>query len=77
MPGMRGFGIPAIWICHMSTLQRLHCPYCGETIELPIDASAGDQRCIEDCPVCCRPIELQVAVDDGRIEVIARAQDDA
>ena len=76
MPGVRGLRTATIGMGDMSTFQCLHCPYCGEAIDLPIDASAGDQRCIEDCPVCCRPIELQVAVDDGRIEVVARAQDD-
>ena len=60
----------------MSMLERLHCPYCGEAIELPVDASAGDQRCIEDCPVCCRPIELRVSVDGDDVALDARAQDD-
>lgn len=31
------------------------CPYCGESIELLIDASGGDEEYIEDCEVCCRP----------------------
>jgi hypothetical protein len=61
----------------MSTFQRIRCPYCGESVELLVDASTGDQRCIEDCPVCCRPIELQVAIDGDAIDVIARGQDDA
>ena len=59
------------------TLEHLQCPYCGESIALPVDASAGDQRCIEDCPVCCRPIELQVVVDGEAVDVRAHTQDDA
>ncbi len=39
------------------------CPYCGEQFETVADISAGDQDYIEDCPVCCRPIEFQVRVD--------------
>lgn len=35
-----------------------HCPYCGEAISLLIDLSAGSQHYIEDCQVCCRPIEV-------------------
>lgn len=35
---------------------RQHCPYCGEVIELLVDASAGPQRYTEDCEVCCRPM---------------------
>jgi len=40
------------------------CPYCGEPIELLLDASAGEQAYIEDCPVCCRPIGVHVSVDE-------------
>jgi len=39
------------------------CPYCGETILLIIDTSAGSQHYIEDCSVCCRPIQVLVSVD--------------
>jgi hypothetical protein len=52
----------------------IDCPYCGETIELQIDASAGDQDYIEDCQVCCRPINVSVRInDDGDIQVRARS----
>ena len=54
------------------------CPYCGEVIELVIDDSAGSQRYIEDCHVCCRPIVVDVSIDaDGDPVVSARAEDDA
>lgn len=39
------------------------CPYCGETFGVVLDLTAGDQRYIEDCEVCCQPIELDVQVD--------------
>jgi len=46
------------------------CPYCGELIELVIDDSVAEQRYIEDCAVCCRPIEIEVVVDeDAGIQV--------
>ena len=48
---------------HLPTAD-IACPYCGETITLVVDDSAGDQRYIEDCHVCCRPIEVRVSVDD-------------
>ena len=45
---------------------RLRCPYCGERFSMFIDASAGAQETIEDCPVCCRPIEIALTIaDDG------------
>lgn len=36
------------------------CPYCGEVIELLLDTSGGSQHYIEDCPVCCCPIEVRL-----------------
>lgn len=49
------------------------CPYCGERVELMIDASADVQHYVEDCPVCCRPMEISVAID-GAGEVLASAR---
>lgn len=44
----------------------IQCPYCGETIEVLLDCSVEQQQYIEDCQVCCRPIEFSVTVDhDG------------
>lgn len=52
------------------------CPYCGEAIELLIDASAGDQSYVEDCHVCCQPMEVAVTVAvDGGVNVSVRADD--
>ena len=47
------------------------CPTCGEQIVVPIDLTAGRQQSyIEDCPVCCAPNLLRVAVDrDGGVQV--------
>ncbi len=47
------------------TERDIECPYCGERITLLIDASAGSQDYIEDCRVCCRPIEVAVSADGG------------
>ena len=41
----------------LETIQ-IHCPYCGVNLEILIDNSAGDQEYIEDCQVCCSPIEI-------------------
>lgn len=50
----------------MNTLEETYiaCPYCGETIAVLIDASVADQQYIEDCQVCCRPINFIVRVDE-------------
>lgn len=38
----------------------ISCPYCGEPFNTSVDCSAGDQDYIEDCHVCCQPIEFTV-----------------
>ena len=54
------------------------CPYCGEVITLVIDDSAGAQRYIEDCQVCCRPMVVSVSFDtEGDPIVDVSAEDDA
>lgn len=41
------------------------CPYCGESISVLVDPSAEGQEYIEDCEVCCRPIQISFEVGDG------------
>ena len=54
------------------------CPYCGETIVILLDSSAGTQNYIEDCQVCCRPIVVCVNSQDGEnFGVEVRREDDA
>lgn len=44
------------------------CPYCAETILLRVDLTAGSQTYVEDCQVCCQPVQVAVDVgDDGRL----------
>jgi len=35
-----------------------------------VDTFAGDQRYVEDCPLCCRAIELRVHVREYRVESV-------
>lgn len=46
-------------------MRAVQCPYCGEPFETVVDFSSGATSYIEDCAVCCRPIEfrLEVAAD--------------
>ncbi len=41
------------------------CPYCGERFGTTVDISAGPQTYIEDCQVCCQPIEMRLTVGDA------------
>jgi Cysteine-rich CPXCG len=54
------------------------CPYCGESISVWVDeGGGGSQQYVEDCSVCCRPIELSVsASEDDGIFVSASRYDD-
>lgn len=54
----------------------VQCPYCGEPITLLIDDSVDRQRYVEDCQVCCRPIEVTVAIEGGAPQVHVAADFD-
>ena len=40
---------------------EVQCPFCGEPITVVVDCSEETQTYIEDCEVCCRPIEFTVS----------------
>jgi len=53
--------------------QQVTCPYCGEAFTTLLDLSAGDYDTIEDCYVCCRPIEFRIQMlgnDEAMVETI-------
>lgn len=57
--------------------RTLSCPYCGEMIEVLIDASVPHQNYIEDCQVCCRPIVFDVVVlSDNEVDVRLSHEDE-
>ena len=59
-------------------LVRVECPYCGEPFETGVDCSGGSQDYIEDCPVCCRPIEfrLEAGIGGELLSLVARRDDE-
>ena len=51
---------------------EVQCPYCGETIEIDVEVLEDAQSFIEDCTVCCRPIQYEaVPGADGNVEIAA------
>jgi transcription elongation factor Elf1 len=40
------------------------CPYCWQTISMVLDVSVAEQVYVEDCEICCQPIEVSYAVED-------------
>ncbi|MCM8569335.1 CPXCG motif-containing cysteine-rich protein [Gramella jeungdoensis] len=43
------------------------CPYCWEEISVLLDPSISHQTYIEDCEVCCRPIEFHVSFENSEL----------
>ena len=43
------------------------CPYCGERISMVLDTSVKGQTYIEDCEVCCQPVEVRYTVKDDEV----------
>jgi transcription elongation factor Elf1 len=62
----------------MELLERdIYCPYCGESQTVLIDTSEEEQTYIEDCQVCCRPIDFIISVDNqGDVVVEVRHENE-
>ena len=43
------------------------CPYCWEEISMVLDPSVKSQTYVEDCEVCCNPIQVRYSVEDDAI----------
>ena len=43
------------------------CPYCGEEISMILELSVRRQVYVEDCEVCCNPIEINYTVEEGAL----------
>ena len=50
------------------------CPYCGEEYQTTVDTSQEDYSTIEDCAVCCRPIELTISCEPGELHDVQAAR---
>ena len=55
---------------------EIDCPFCGEPLALAIDETGGrEQTYVEDCGICCRPVELTVRLDGAEFDVSVRRGD--
>ena len=43
------------------------CPHCWEPISMLLDSGQSYQKYIEDCEVCCNPIELEVRFEQEEL----------
>jgi hypothetical protein len=58
-------------------VRTVQCPYCGEAFETTVDFSGGSTSYIEDCAVCCRPIEFRLEVSaEGAAEALQVGRSD-
>ncbi len=57
--------------------ETIHCPYCGEPISIELDLSVESQSYIEDCQVCCQPIQISYTAESGELTQINVEQDNA
>ena len=44
-----------------------NCPYCWEQISMLLYNSIKNQNYIEDCEVCCNPIEISLQFDNSEL----------
>lgn len=69
VPGEAGEGV--------EPMVDVQCPWCGEPTGLQLDLSTGSQSYIEDCQVCCAPMQVAVTVgDDGRLAGVEASRAD-
>lgn len=58
--------LPLPWMCGtVLTVEHFFtCPSCGEEISMVLDLSVDRHTYVEDCEVCCNPLEISYAVED-------------
>ena len=44
------------------------CPYCWESISMLLDTSIHHQKYIEDCEICCNPLEINVTFSNTELQ---------
>ena len=63
----------------MSLLDELDvlCPYCASPFVIEAEPDLAGQAFIEDCPVCCAPVEFILATGpEGDWQLTARRDDE-
>ena len=56
--------------------QLIQCPYCGENQTVLIDCSVSRQTYIEDCQVCCQPINFDISIKNGELYVEVKSDNE-
>lgn len=45
------------------------CPYCWQEISMLFEKELSEQKYVEDCEVCCQPIEVTYAVVEDAVVI--------
>jgi hypothetical protein len=46
---------------------KVQCPFCGQSFDVAVDTTVAQQCFTTDCEVCCRPCEVRVECEGGRV----------
>lgn len=58
----------------VETERHFRCPHCWERQTVLLDLSVeGEQQFVQDCAVCCNPIEFGATVEHGELVAFAAA----
>jgi len=56
---------------------ELQCPWCGEPYGSMLDLTDASRSYIEDCQICCRPIEVRLEVSErGELDNVSTSRCD-
>lgn len=55
--------------------EEIECPNCGEFITVVIDKTIDAQQYIEDCSVCCKPIIIDVNLNQDFNQIQCNSND--
>ena len=56
-----------MWMDEEVYEHQFMCPYCWQPITMLLDTSIRQQIYIEDCEVCCNPIQIQVKFNNSEL----------
>lgn len=53
------------------------CPYCGADNSVSLDMTGGSkQSFIQDCTVCCKPIQIRLQFENGKLADFSAEEQD-
>ncbi|MCT4622674.1 MAG: CPXCG motif-containing cysteine-rich protein [Schleiferiaceae bacterium] len=44
------------------------CLYCFQEVSVLLDPTSGQHEYVEDCEVCCNPMEFKITFENGELQ---------